>query len=179
MNKVVLFFFFSYLSLAQNIEKQIERQGHVDFFSYTSVENIEANNNQALSFFAPSTGEVAVTILMNAFQFRKSLMYTHFNQSYIESDLHPNATFEGVVENFEADAKSQTKLIKGIIALRGIKKAISIKVKIEKQNGNYNISGGFDLNINDFKIKVPVLLSPNIAKTINVTFDFKYLPYEN
>ena len=167
------------MSLAQNIEKQIERQGHVDFFSYTSVENIEANNNQALSFFEPNTGEVAVTILMNAFQFRKSLMYTHFNQSYIESDLYPNATFEGTVENFDRASVNQIKIIKGLIELRGIKKTISIKAKIEKRDGNYTISGSFDLNINDFKIKVPVLLSPNIAKTINVTFDFKYLPYEN
>lgn len=167
------------MSFAQKTERQVERQGSVTFFSYTSVENIEAKNNQGFSFFEPNSGKIAVNILMNAFQFKKSLMYTHFNQSYIESDLYPKATFEGVIDDFEPNTSTQIKIIKGSISLHGVTKTITIKSKIIKLEKNYQITGDFDLAIKDFNIKIPTLLSPNIAKTINVTFDFKYLPYEN
>ena len=62
--------FLAFLSSEPN--EFIERQGQITFFSYTSVENIQATNNQALSLFNPQTGEVAVSILMRAFIFKKA-----------------------------------------------------------------------------------------------------------
>jgi len=47
--------------------KIIARQGQVSFFSYTSVENIKAENNQALSIIDLQKGDIAVSMLMNAF----------------------------------------------------------------------------------------------------------------
>jgi len=174
-----LFLLLSFASFAQNSKKYIERQGNVQFFSYTSVENIEANNAQALSFFEPGTSKIAVNILMNAFKFKKSLMYEHFNESYIESDLYPEATFEGTIHNFDTKTdNTQTRIIKGKIVLRDISKEIEIKSKIQKANNNYTITGSLALNIDDFNIKVPALLAPNIAKTITVSFEFKYDLYE-
>ena len=180
MYRVLLFFtFFSSTLFAQQTQKYIERQGRVTFFSYTSVENIEANNDQVLSFFEPSTNSVAVSILMNAFKFKKSLMYNHFNESYIESDLYPKATFEGVINGYDPNSdRTQTKIIKGKITLRDISKDIEIKSKITREDSGYRITGNLSLNIDDFNIKVPALLAPNIAKTIAISFEFKYGFYE-
>jgi polyisoprenoid-binding protein YceI len=164
--------------VSQNAE-YIERQGEVTFFSYTSVENIQAKNTQTLSLFNTKTQEIAVQILMRAFVFQKSLMHEHFNESYIESDLYPKATFEGKIENFNANELSQTKLIKGIFTLRNISKPVALKAKISKIDDNFAIEGALDVFIDDYSINVPALLSPNISKKIEVTFNFKYAPYDN
>ncbi|KAA1247191.1 YceI family protein [Aquimarina sp. RZ0] len=157
----------------------IERQGQVTFFSYTSVENIQATNNQVLSLFNPTTSEIAVSILMRAFVFKKSLMHEHFNESYIESDLYPKATFNGSIIDFDPDQKeTQTRIIKGDFTLKDRTKPIEIKAKITRTDIGYTIEGSLDVLIDDYSINVPSLLSPNISKKIEVSFNFNYAPYE-
>lgn len=182
MNKfllVVIFSSFFSLTVSSQSSEFIERQGQVTFFSYTAVENIQAKNNQVLSLFNPNTQEIAVSILMRAFVFKKSLMHEHFNESYIESDLYPKATFNGKVIGFDAaSAEPQTYIIKGDFTLKDSTKPIDIKATITKTNDGYTISGNLDLKIDDYNIKVPPLLSPNISKKIEVMFNFNYATYE-
>ena len=176
-----LLFGFAFLLLSLTAPEQfITRQGTVTFFSYTNVENIQATNNQVLSLFSPSDSGIAVSILMRAFVFEKSLMQEHFNESYIESDLYPQATFEGTVVDFDPNIQGeQTRIVKGDFTLKDVTKSREIKVKITKTDTGYNIEGDFNVSIKDHNIKVPGLLSPNIAETINVSFNFQYEPYEN
>jgi len=163
------------------VEKQefMERQGQITFFSHTPVENIQATNNQALSLFNPRTNEIAVSILMRAFVFKKSLMHEHFNESYIESDLYPKATFTGEVVDFDPTIEAaQTRIIKGDFTLKSKTRPIEIKAKITRTNNGYTIEGNLNVSIDDYDINVPALLSPNIAKSIEVSFNFNYAPYE-
>lgn len=167
------------MGFAKKGDKFIARNGKVSFFSYASAENIKASNNQVLSLFEPNTNKLAVSILMRAFQFEKSLMQEHFNDSYIESDIYPKATFEGTVLNFDDDfSGTQTKIIKGNFTLRGITVPIKIKADITKTYKNYIINGETDLNIKDFKINVPQILANRISQTVKVSFNFKYDRYE-
>lgn len=179
MNKLHLFLILSFFKIGTIIAQQyIARQGQVTFFSYASVENIEAKNNQALSILDLEKNEMAVSMLMRAFVFKKDLMHEHFNESYIESDLFPKATFEGNFDNLE-EAIDQTRLIKGKITIHGITKEIDIKTTVNKTDNNYAVSGEFNLTVNDFNIKIPPILSNNIAKVVLVKFKFQYLSYEN
>lgn len=180
MNKILLLLLFLCTKVFSQNKEFIERQGEVTFFSYTSVENIQAKNTQTLSLFNAKTNEIAVQILMRAFIFKKTLMHQHFNESYIESDLYPKATFEGKIENFNASESTQTRFIKGNFTFRNISKPIEIKAKIVKTDSDsYTIEGGLDVLIDDYNINIPALLSPNISKKIEVTFNFKYAPYDN
>ncbi len=180
MNKFLLaFIFIISSSIASETNEYIERQGQVTFFSYTSVENIQATNNQVLSLFNPETQEIAVSILMRAFVFKKTLMREHFNESYIESDLYPKATFTGTIIGFDAkDEETQTKIIKGDFTLKNITKPVEVKATITRSDNRYTISGTLDVLIDDYNINVPPLLSPNISKKIEVSFNFNYAPYE-
>ena len=103
MNKfiILIFLLINFTDDDTKSDQFITRQGQVSFFSYTSVEDIEAKNNQVLSIIDISKNEIAVSMLMNAFVFKKSLMHEHFNESYIESDLYPKATFEGNIIDFD------------------------------------------------------------------------------
>lgn len=179
MNKFLLtVFFIISTSITSETHEYIERQGQVTFFSYTSVEDIQAVNNQVLTLFNPETSEIAVKILMRAFVFKKSLMHEHFNESYIESDLYPNATFNGNIIDFDTTQSTQTRIIKGDFTLKNITKSIEVKATITKINEGYTITGTLDVFIDDYNINVPPLLSPNISKKIEVSFNFNYVPYE-
>ena len=180
MNKILLaFIFIISSSIRTETNEFIERQGQVTFFSYTSVENIQATNNQVLSLFNPETQEIAVSILMRAFVFKKTLMREHFNESYIESDLYPKAEFTGKILDFDATNQDvQTKIIKGDFTLKDITKPVEIKATITKVPEGYTISGSLDVLIDDYNINVPPLLSPNISKKIEVSFNFNYVSYE-
>jgi hypothetical protein len=165
--------------LKPRTEQYITKQGKTSFFSYTTVEDIKADNNQVLSIFDLSKNEIAVSMLMRTFVFEKALMQEHFNESYIESDIYPKATFEGAIQDFDSSIEGvQIKLIKGPLTIHGITKNVEIKTTIENTSANYVFYGEFDVSIKDFDIKVPALLAPNIAKTISISFRFEYLPYE-
>ena len=123
--------------------------------------------------------EIAISMLMRTFVFEKALMQEHFNESYVESDKYPKATFQGSILDFDKNSKQpQTKFIKGKITIHGVTKEISIKTLIEPVGNTYKFSGDFEINIDDHKIKVPGLLAPNIAKTILISFNFDYQPYD-
>lgn len=181
MNKLLPLFLFFILHTDIN-EKQsqfIARQGQITFFSYTSVENIEAKNNQVLSLLDIEKKEVAISMLMRAFVFKKDLMYEHFNESYIESDIHPKANFQGQIIDFDKTIKgTQTKIIRGKLSIHGITKEIDIKADINNNDGNYTINGEFDVFVKDFQIQIPPILASNIAKTISIKFNFQYQPYD-
>lgn len=184
MNKLILplIFFLSVLKmgLGQIPGQIITKQGQVSFFSHTSVEAIEATNNQVLSIVDFSSKEVAVSMLMRAFVFKKALMQEHFNESYIESDIFPKCSFEGKIIDYEEPAPEvQTKLIKGTITMHGVSKELDIKTKIENGTNGMAFTGTFNLEVADFKIKIPPIVAGNISKTIEVNFRFEYQPYEN
>jgi len=72
MNKVIVLLFLL-TNLADSSTKSEEfstNQGQVSFFSYTSVENIEAQNNQVLSIIDLSENKIAISMLMNSFVFK-------------------------------------------------------------------------------------------------------------
>ncbi|MFK8061249.1 MAG: YceI family protein [Polaribacter sp.] len=180
MNKLIpillLFTFFTNLKVKEN--QFIARQGQASFFSYTSVENIEAKNNQVLSLLDIDKKEIAVSMLMRAFVFKKDLMYEHFNESYIESDIYPKATFEGKIIDFNPAETSQIRIIRGTLTIHGISKEIDIKTTINNNEGVYDLVGDFNLLVKDFDIKIPPILAGNIAKTISIKFNFQYQSYE-
>lgn len=179
INTILLFMLFHFVGHGQSEGKLICRQGKVSFFSYTNVENIEATNNQVVSIIDRANGEVVVQMLMRAFVFKKALMEEHFNESYVESDTYPKLTFSGtLLESGNLDSGQGPKFIKGIMDFHGVKKEIELKTKVESEEDTVVLLGDFTVLIDDFNIKVPPLLAPNISKEIQVMFRFEYMPYE-
>lgn len=181
MNKLVPFLLFiaAISNFTSNTNQFISRQGQISFFSYTSVENIEAVNNQVLSIFDLDKSEIAVSMLMRAFVFKKDLMYEHFNESYVESDMHPKATFEGKIIDFDKKSdQPQTKIIRGSLTIHGVSKIMEVKTTITKEKNKYVFTGDFNASVDDFQIKIPPILSSNIAKIISIKFRFQYEPYQ-
>ncbi len=161
-----------------NAQKIISRQGQVSFFSYTSVENIKAQNNQVSSIIDLSNSKIALSMLMSAFVFEKALMREHFNESYIETDIYPKATFQGEIMDFIPNVdEPQVRIIKGIFTMRGVSEQLEIKTKIEPKGNHLILSGSFETLVESYDINIPPLLAGNIAKTITVDFIIEHEPY--
>ena len=82
---------------AQDI--QMTRTGRITFHAGTSLEDIDANNNEVSSALNTKTGELVFNVLVKSFHFRRALMETHFNENYMQSDKYPKAQFTGKLTN--------------------------------------------------------------------------------
>ena len=81
------------------------KNGVIEFFSKTPVEDIYAKNSETSALLNPSTGETAFSLSVNAFKFENKLMEEHFNENYLESEKYPKSTFSGY-RDWETDRKS-------------------------------------------------------------------------
>lgn len=174
-NLLLLVFLWSNMALGQ---KYLSDQNHVSFFSEAPLENIEAHSYSARSVFDMETGKIAFTVPIRTFEFEKSLMQEHFNEKFMESGKYPRAKFSGVVENYsEAQGKQQVEA-KGEIEIHGVTKEISVPGEMEINGNQIKVTTEFPLEVADFEIKIPEVVTRNIAKTVDVNLEFIYEPYE-
>ena len=158
-------------------DKFITKSGSVTFFSSAPMEDIKADNKQVLSIIDTSNGEMAISILMKSFMFKKSLMREHFNENYIESDKFPKSIFKGKIIDFDsADVGSKKIEIDGTIKIHGITKNIKIQADIQRTEEKITLKGEFFVKVSDFKIKIPAIVVNNIGKKIKVSFELNHVP---
>ena len=160
--------------------KYIDRRGNATFLSSAPMEDIRAENNQAVSIIDTETGEIVASMLMRSFNFRKALMEEHFNENYVESDKYPKATFKGKIVNLaEVDFAKEgnyTLDITGEISLHGATQPLTLKAEAVVRGGTVSAKAVFPLRVKDFKIEVPRLVINNIAEVVEVTVSFNYQP---
>lgn len=160
-------------------DKFLTKEGYVSFFSHSLVEDIKADNNQVLSVIDTVTGKIAIQMLMRSFMFKKALMQEHFNENYVESYKYPKATFSGEISNFSGlNVENDETEIIGILTLHGEEKEIRTKVNVKIHEDGILLKGDFNVDVADFKIKIPSIVANNIAKTIKVTFELDHKPYK-
>ncbi len=166
----------SCLAFAQQI---FSDSSHVSFFSEALIENIEAHNYQGKSAFSPESKEIAFSIPITGFEFRKPLMKEHFNENYLESDKHPKSTFQGIVEGFDITVGGEQKVVaNGTLELHGKSRKVSLPGKINFSKQKTIVEATFIVKLNDYNIKIPKLMFQNIAEEIEVKVFFSYGAYE-
>jgi hypothetical protein len=172
---------FIYLAILVTIQnfaqtKMITKTGKIIFeASVPSFEEVKAKNETVTCILNPNTGEIASLALMKGFRFKVALMEEHFNESYIESDTYPKATFKGKIDNFDiAKINSTAKdfTINGKLEMHGKSKDINIKAKIKKSNDGIEINSDFTINSDDFDIEIPSVVSKKLSKKVNIKLDF-------
>ncbi|MCB2407208.1 YceI family protein [Hymenobacter lucidus] len=161
-------------------QKYSTRAGLITFFSGTPIEDIEARSTQTAGVLDMSTGQVAFSVPMKSFQFKRTLMQEHFNENYVESDKYPRATFAGQVLNFQAEqlrqAGSQSVQVDGDLTIHGVKRRVRVPGTLELKDGRLLIKSKFAVAPADYNIEIPALVRDNIAKTVAVTVTFDCAP---
>ncbi|OWY21743.1 YceI family protein [Sphingobacteriales bacterium UPWRP_1] len=163
--------------------KYITKNGHIEFFSATSMENIAASNDKVSSVLDTQTGKLDFALLIKAFEFEKALMQEHFNENYMESDKFPKSTFKGQVVNI-ADVNftkngTYKVTVKGDLTIHGVTKAVEVPGTITVKDGAISANSKFEVAVADYNIEIPKLVRDNIAKTIAVTVAMNYQPSQN
>ena len=94
----ILFFMISMLAGTHAAAQKIyTKNGSINFFSKSLLEDIAARNNEVMSVINQQTGELQFSVLIKSFRFKKSLMEEHFNEDYMESNKYPKAIFKGII----------------------------------------------------------------------------------
>jgi polyisoprenoid-binding protein YceI len=160
------------------------RTGKVGFFSHTDVEDIKAENNEAVSFLDAAKGEFRFQTLIKGFRFPKASMEQHFNSSsYMDSDQFPKSEFKGSIKNptavnFKKDGTYKVE-VEGDLTMHGVTKKIKVPGTITVQGGKVSANAVFMVNRTDFGIKVPSFTAAKISENIQVTVNCAYEPYTN
>lgn len=141
------------------------------------MENIEARNSKASSIFDLSTGEIVFSVPIAEFEFRKSLMKTHFNENYMESETYPKSTFRGKVNKFKSSVGRYKSTAVGIIDIHGVSKEVEIEGTVDVREEAVIIKASFQVSLKDYDVKIPKILFSNIAETVEVNIEFRYTPY--
>ena len=177
--RYIIIFVLLVVSRAKAQDKFFTKTGYVSFYSHSIVEDIKADNNQCLSIIDTKTGKIAIKILMRSFMFKKALMQEHFNENYIESYKYPKAIFSGVIQNFkELNSEVNETEVIGVLKIHGKEKKIATRLKVVSKENKIILSGSFNVEVADFDIKIPSIVSRNIAKTIKISFELNHKPYK-
>ena len=120
-------------------------------------------------------------MVITDFTFPKSLMQTHFNENYMESDKYPKSTFKGKISNssevkFEVNGKYNA-IIEGELTIHNVTKTIKVNGTIEVKDGKIFAKATFPVKLVDYKIEIPKIVFQKIAETVQVTVDLSYDPY--
>ncbi|OAQ41868.1 hypothetical protein A5893_01755 [Pedobacter psychrophilus] len=148
----------------------------VGIFSTTPLEDIKAQSVSGTSVLVPKTKQIVFQLPIKSLVFSRSLMQEHFNESYMESDKYPTATFKGnILENidFTKDGVYDVSS-KGILNIHGVAKERTIKGKMTIKNGKPSIYSSFDVACADHDIKIPSVVFKKIAEVITITVSGNY-----
>ncbi len=162
-------------------QKYFTREGKITFNSEAPLERIEAVNNSVTSIIDLESGQLEFAVLIKAFQFEKALMQEHFNENYMESSKYPKATFRGAIQDFDRSALTaegeHPVSVAGDMTIHGVTKAVSAEGRLIVRGETIEAFSTFELNVPEYDIKIPGLMSEKIAETVTLEVNLEYEPY--
>ena len=168
----------SSIVIAVNAQNRfITRTGQATIFSHTTAEDITATNNTVTGVINPATGEVAISVPVQSFQFEKALMQEHFNSpNFMDSKQFPRITLKGKINNlaavdFTKNGKYEVE-VTGDLMIRGTTKPVTEKANIEINNGKITVTSKFIVKeIGSYGVGKPKgSKKNNVADDIQVTY---------
>lgn len=169
MKKVLLLF---YILVAHEAAAQryFSKNASAHFYSYAPLENIEAVNNKGVCIIDVAKSTVEMAVLLKGFQFKKALMQEHFNESYVESDRYPKATFKGLLLDAIDWNKTgtYTTRVKGTLSLHGVSKEETATALVKIANNTISATADLQITLADYNIKIPAVVSNKISKTVKI-----------
>lgn len=160
--------------------KYLTNNGIISFYSHTVIEDITAVNNEVAAVIDGQSGEIAIILKMTDFQFKKKKMQEHFNENYVESEIFPKATFSGIIlNNMDIDYSTpglyEVK-VKGEMTIHGQTNSVSAEGTVEVSSEGIVCSTKFNLNPEDYNIKIPGTVRKNIAEQMEISAELACKP---
>jgi hypothetical protein len=179
MKKIILIlssFLLIHISFAQ--KRYFTKTGIVSFEAGTAVEDIDGINKSTTSVFDAASGQYEFALLVNGFEFKRSLMQQHFNEDYLESDKYPKSTFKGKITNIDKVnfQKNGTYpvTVKGTLEIHGVKKEIETPGIFKVNAEDISSTANFTILLEDYQIAIPSLVKDKISKTVKISVNCSY-----
>ena len=147
-------------------------KGHVKFESSTALETIIAESRMLRGVLNPTTNQFHFAVQFSSFKgFNSPLQKEHFLENYVESSNFPEVKFSGrVIEDIDFNKNNTCEVrAKGLLQLHGISNDVIIHSKLTiKSVHEISIESDFNINLPDYKIKIPRLEHKKLAEKIVV-----------
>ncbi|MEZ4776730.1 MAG: YceI family protein [Bacteroidia bacterium] len=146
--------------------------GRVNFTSNAPLELIKAASNNLRGALDTNKNTFAFSISIQSFEgFNSPLQKEHFNEKFMESDLYPNATFQGkIIEALDVSQKGEVMVrAKGQLTIHGVTQERIIRSKLTVKDGKMVIEAQFSVLLVDHNISIPKIVSQKIAEEIEVS----------
>lgn len=173
---LIILIFVAYSSFAQKEIKSSKGQVYFEA-SVPLFEEVNAINETTQCTLNKKNGEITSIVVLKDFSFKLSLMEKHFNEKYLESDRYPKAIFKGKIQGFNwniiGNSNKEFKM-KGKLEIHGKIKEINTIVYLKKVENKLEIISDFNINIQDFNIKIPEMLSMKVAEKVNIKTFFLF-----
>ncbi|MCK5207533.1 MAG: YceI family protein, partial [Cyclobacteriaceae bacterium] len=155
--------------------KLVSKNGHINFFSHTAVEDISADNYKVVSTLDIASGEVVFSVPMQSFEFEKAKMQQHYNsEKFLDTKTYPKAKFKGNITNLSDIDFSKNGTydadVSGELTIHGVTKPVTEKGTITVNGDKVLVETKMQITLADYEIAFEKgKPSTNIAKTIDVT----------
>ena len=175
MKKLLLFILMVGFITTSFSQKYYTKTGIISFDAGTGLEDIKGINKSSTAAFDVVSGKIQFSTLIKGFEFGSQLMQDHFNENYMESDKFPKSTFSGEINNIKnvnfGLNGTYPVTVKGVIEIHGIKKEITANGKFKIDHGSIGCSSEFIVNMGDFGIVIPGVVSDKLSKTAKININ--------
>ncbi len=154
------------------------RNADITFFSSAPIEDIKGESSNALSALNVDTKEMYFKVPIRSFNFHSSLMQEHFNEDYMESDKFPYAEFKGkIIDNIDLTKPGTYKVtVEGNLTIHNVSKPYTTEGSVDVKPEAITTHALFNIKPDGHGVKIPTLLTKNLAENVQVTVDAIYHP---
>lgn len=178
MKKISLFILLL-AGIGAKAQDYLTRNGNINFYSHTAVEDIKASNNEVVSILSSTTGAFEFKVAIKSFHFAKQSMEDHFNNSdYMDSEKYPKASFSGKISNLSAVDFSKdgtyNVAVEGNLTIKDVTKPVVAKGTIVIANGVLTAQSTFTVKRLDYHIVGESFVQKKLSEDIQITVNCKY-----
>ena len=145
--------------------------GNILFKSDAPLEMIKANSAELKGLFVPEKKQFAFKVKVTSFKgFNGPLQREHFNENYLETNLYPDAAFEGkVIEDIDVNTNGTIIIrTKGNLTIHGVTQERIIKSELTIKGKTIFIKAEFSVQLEDHHINIPKVVHEKLASEIKV-----------
>lgn len=175
MKKTILF---TVLILAGTIafaQKKTTTSATVNFDATTNIDNLpKAENKTVIAAIDPAKGTVQFEAAIKNFAFSNPRIQEHFNgSSWMNSDEHPKATFNGNITNLSAVSFTKdgtyTANVEGVLTIKGKEGKVVTPATIVVKGGIISATTDFSIKLADYGIEGSAIAAGKVSKEPKIT----------
>ena len=91
--------------------------------------------------------------------------------------MYPKSIFRGNIGKLPDAPANNKSVATGSLNIHGVTKKIEVEGEVVVNPDEIIVKAKFPVVLKDYDIKIPKVLFTNIAESVEVTVEFRYVPY--